>query len=492
LNVTEPNMTGIGGDVFSLHYDARSGDVTALNGSGRTPKGLTIERLAKDGITDEIPLYHAHSISVPGACAGWFDLIERHGSKPMADILAPAIELAEAGFPVAPITSRLWSASLGPVQRSPGGAALMIEGRGPRPGEIFRNPALAGTFRRIAEGGSRAFYQGEIAQAIAAVAQSFGGTLCEDDLAQHESSWDEPISSVYRGLRLWECPPNGQGLAALLALNILRGMNVGDEDPLGPQRFHWMIEAMRLAFEDARWYVADPRHKTTPQIPLEALLSEDYASVRRKQIDPDRASSNPTRGAPVACSDTVYLCCVDREGNACSFINSNYMAFGSGLSPEGFGFTLQNRAQQMSLDRDHPDAVAPRKRPYHTIIPALLTRESDGSLYGPMGVMGGFMQPQGHLQVTVAMADDECDPQAALDRPRFGLLAGRGAGIVSVESGLPIATQERLSAMGHQLRTIDGLARIQFGRGQIIRRDPDGVLWGGSDPRADGCAMAQS
>lgn len=492
LNVTEPNMTGIGGDVFSLYYDARTGDVTALNGSGRTPKGLTIERLASDGITDEIPLYHAHSITVPGACAGWFDLIARHGRLAMGEILAPAIGLAEEGFPVAPITARLWSASLGPVQRSPGGAALMIEGRGPRPGEIFRNPGLAQTFQRIAEGGVKAFYQGEIAEAIASLVQSHGGSLCEEDLAQHESTWDEPISSLYRGLRLWECPPNGQGLAALLALNILRGMNLEDQEPLGAQRFHLMIEAMRLAFEDARWYVADPRHATTPRIPLDELLSEDYASTRRKQIDPDHANPDPKRGAPIASSDTVYLCCVDVDGNACSFINSNYMAFGSGLSPEGFGFTLQNRAQQMRLDRSHPDAVAPGKRPYHTIIPALLTRDRDGSLYGPMGVMGGFMQPQGHLQVTVAMADDDCDPQAALDRPRFGLMAGLGAGLVSVESGLPTATQSALSAMGHELRNVEGLARIQFGRGQIIRRDTDGVLWGGSDPRADGCAMAQS
>ena len=492
LNVTEPNMTGIGGDVFSLYFDARSGDVTALNGSGRTPKGLSIEALAGEGITDEIPLFHAHSITVPGACAGWFDLIAQHGRLAMGEILAPAIELAEEGFPVAPITSQLWSASLGPLQRSPGGAALMIDGRGPHPGEIFRNPGLARTFRIIAEGGADAFYQGEIAEAIVSLVRSHGGTLCEEDLAAHESSWDQPISTTYRGLRLWECPPNGQGLAALLALNILRGSSLEGQDPLGAPRFHLMIEAMRLAFEDARWYVADPEHATTPRIPLEELLSEAYASERRKLIDPERANPAPKRGAPIASSDTVYLCCVDGDGNACSFINSNYMAFGSGLSPEGFGFTLQNRAQNMSLDPSHPDAVAPGKRPYHTIIPAILTRESDGSLYGPMGVMGGFMQPQGHLQVTVAMADDDCEPQAALDRPRFGLMAGRGAGTVSVESGLPMATQEALSAMGHQLREVSGLARIQFGRGQIIRRDPSGVLWGGSDPRADGCAMARS
>ncbi len=490
LNVTEPNMTGIGGDVFALYYDSQTGDVTALNGSGRTPKGLTIAGLERDGIRGEIPLYHAHSVTVPGACAGWFDLIARHGRKSMAEILMPAIELAEEGFPVAPITARLWSGSIAQVRSSPGGAVFMIDGRGPRPGEIFRNPALAATFKTIAEGGAKAFYEGAIAEAISRLVQAHGGTLCEDDLAHHASSWENPISTVYRGLRLWECPPNGQGLAALLALNIMRGMSLGDQDPLGAQRFHLMIEAMRLAFEDARWYVADPRHATTPHIPLDELLSEDYASTRRKLIDPDHANPDPKRGAPSASSDTVYMCCVDSEGNACSFINSNYMAFGSVLSPEGLGFTLQNRAQQMSLDPTHPNAVAPGKRPYHTIIPALLTRESDGSLYGPMGVMGGFMQPQGHLQVTVAMADDDCDPQAALDRPRFGLLAGRGAGTVSVESGLPIETRAALSAMGHELETVDGLARIQFGRGQMIRRDQDGVLWGGSDPRADGCAMS--
>lgn len=491
LNVTEPNMTGIGGDAFSLYFDAVSGEVTALNGSGRTPKGLTIERLARDGITTDIPLYHAHSITVPGACAAWFDLVARHGRLTMPEILKPAIHLAENGFPVEPITARLWAASLGQVQRSAAGSAFMIDGRAPNPGELFSNPDLAHTFQEIAEGGPKAFYEGEIAEAIAATAQTFGGTLCEDDLAQHQSTWDQPISTVYRGLRLWECPPNGQGLAALLALNILSGFNLTNQDPLGAQRFHLMIEAMRLAFEDARWYVADPRHASTPHIPLEQLLSEDYASVRRKEIDPSRAARDPKRGAPTASSDTVYLCCVDADGNACSFINSNYMSFGSGLVPPGFGFTLQNRAQNMRIDRDHPDAVAPGKRPYHTIIPALLTRESDGQLYGPMGVMGGFMQPQGHLQVTVAMAEDGCDPQAALDRPRFGLMAGQGAGQVSVESGLPTETQNELRERGHDLRQIRGLGRIQFGRGQIIRRDKNGVVWGGSDPRADGCAMAE-
>jgi gamma-glutamyltranspeptidase/glutathione hydrolase len=367
----------------------------------------------------------------------------------------------------------------------------MIDGRAPGAGELFRNPDLAGTFARIADGGPKAFYEGEIAEAISSIAQSFGGTLCEEDLAQHGSTWDQPISTVYHGLRLWECPPNGQGLAALLALNILSGFDLAQQDPLGAQRFHLMIEAMRLAFEDARWYVADPGHASTPHSPLDELLSEDYASVRRKEIDLGRAAADPKRGAPTASSDTVYLCCVDEEGNACSFINSNYMAFGSGLVAPGFGFTLQNRAQDMRLDRTHPNAVAPGKRPYHTIIPALLTRESNGELFGPMGVMGGFMQPQGHLQVTVAMTHDDCDPQAALDRPRFGLMAGRGAGEVCVEDGLPSATQNELKSMGHTLREIKGLARTQFGRGQIIRRDPDGVVWGGSDPRADGCAIAE-
>jgi gamma-glutamyltranspeptidase/glutathione hydrolase len=488
LNVTEPNMTGIGGDCFALYYEAATGRVTALNGSGRAPAGLSLERLADEGIRDALPEHHAHTVTVPGACAGWCDLVARHGSLSMQAILAPAVELAERGFPVAPMTATLW-AILAETQlrASPGGRELMIDGRGPRPGEIFRNPTLAGTLQRVAEKGKEGFYQGEVAEAIVRVVGSHGGALSEEDLAGHTSTWDEPISTSYGELRVWECPPNGQGLAALLALNILRGFDLGGLEPLGSQRLHLMIEAMRLAFADARWYVADPG---VNPVPVAELLSEPYAAERRKLIRGDRSSPDSLRGVPFAGSDTVYLCAVDGQGNGCSFINSNYMGFGTGLVPDGFGFSLQNRGANFSFDPKHPNALAPGKRPYHTIIPGLLTRESDGGLYAPFGVMGGFMQPQGHLQVVVGMVDDALDPQAALDRPRFNILDGRSGGDIGVEEDISEGTCAELAELGHAVRRIGGWGRIQFGRGQIIRRDPSGVLWGGSDPRADGCAMS--
>jgi gamma-glutamyltranspeptidase/glutathione hydrolase len=352
---------------------------------------------------------------------------------------------------------------------------------------MFRNPTVAGTLRRVVEEGAKGFYQGEVADAVVRVVAAHGGVLDEEDLARHTSTWEEPISTSYRDLRVWECPPNGQGLAALLALNILRGFDLGALEALGSERLHLMIESMRLAFADAGRYVADP---SVSPVPVAGLLSESYAAERRKLIGRDRCNPDLTHGMPPAGSDTVYLCAVDGQGNGCSFINSNYVGFGTGLVPEGFGFSLQNRGANFSLDPGHPNALAPGKRPYHTIIPGLLTRESDGSLYAPFGVMGGFMQPQGHLQVVVGMADDGLDPQAALDRPRFNILGGRPDGDVEVEDDISEATCDELAKRGHAVRRIGGWGRVQFGRGQIIRRDPTGVLWGGSDPRADGCAMS--
>ncbi|MBL8058090.1 MAG: gamma-glutamyltransferase family protein [Anaerolineales bacterium] len=494
LNVTEPTSTGLGGDCFALYFDAATGAVTALNGSGRAPAGLSSGLIRAQGLAAGAEIadpYHAHTVTVPGACAGWCDLIARHGARPLAEVLAPAIRLAEDGFPVTPLTSYFWSRSAERLARTPGGAAFTLSGRGPRPGEIFRNPGLARTLRAVAEGGAAAFYQGAIARAIARRVQAAGGVLAEADLAAHTSTWDEPLSVAYHGLRVWECPPNGQGLTALLALNILEGFGLAGLDPFAPRRWHLLIEALRAAFADARWYVADPAFAP---VPLAGLLSPAYAAERRRLIDPERATLDIRRGAPVGASGTVYLCAVDGQGNACSFINSNYMGFGTGLVPEdeagrSWGFTLQNRGHNFVLDPEHPNALQPGKRPYHTIIPGMLTR-ADGTLYGPFGVMGGFMQPQGHVQVAVGLADDGLDPQAALDRPRFCIDDGRAGGTVLLEAGLPAELVEDLRRRGHPLRAeIGGYARAAFGRGQIIRRDPDGVLWGGSDPRADGCAM---
>jgi len=487
LNVTEPTSTGLGGDVFALFYDARSREVTALNGSGRAPSGLTLERLSKEGIT-ELPRFHPYTITVPGACAAWCDLHERYGRLPLSQVLAPAADMAEAGFPVAPITAYFWQrGAQNQLASALNGRELTLDGSGPRAGELFRNPGLARSLRLIGAGGKQAYYQGEIGAAVAAVVQAAGGCLTEADLAAHTSTWESPISADYRGLRIWECPPNGQGLAALLALQILEGFDLTGLEALSARRLHLEIEALRLAFADTRQYAADPAFAPAP---LQALLDPAYAAARRALIDPKRANPDPRFGTPLNASDTVYLCAVDKEGNACSFINSNYMGFGTGIVPAGYGFTLQNRGHNFSLDARHPNALAPRKRPYHTIIPAMATDAQTGDLYAALGVMGGFMQPQGHTQVVIGLADDHLDPQAALDQPRFCIDPEKGGAVVALEEGIPVRTMAELAAMGHAVTPVSGMGRALFGRGQIIRRDPlSGVLCGGSDPRADGCAM---
>ena len=497
LNVTEPSSTGIGGDMFALYFSAETGQVTALNGSGRAPAALSLERLKKDGLSGGLPPFHAHTITVPGACAGWFDLIERHGSLSMSEILAPAIRLAEEGFPVAPITAHSWVLGVERQLKSAlHGRELTIDGRAPRAGEIFRNPNLARTLKMVAEAGRDVFYRGEIAEAIVHVIQEAGGCMSLDDLASHSSSWETPISVDYRGLRVYECPPNGQGITALLALNILEGFDLSALDLLSAGRLHLMIEAVRLAFADSRWYVADPKFSN---VPVQELLSKEYARERRKLIDLTHATIDPARGTPVASSGTVYLSVVDKFGNACSFINSNYWGFGTGIVPRGFGFTLHNRGHNFSLAPDHPNALEPRKRPYHTIIPALVTklpsppgRGAGGegeSLFASYGVLGGFMQPQGHVQVLSALVDHDLDPQAALDLPRFCIDVEEAGGRVALEEGIPTYVLEKLQTMGHPVYPVSGYERSLFGRGQVILRTEAGVLCAGSDPRADGCAM---
>ena len=488
LNVTEPTSTGIGGDMFALYYSADTKRVTALNGSGRAPSALTLDRLKRDGFSTELTPFHAHTVTVPGACAGWFDLIAKHGSLSMPDILAPAIRLAEEGFPVAPITARSWQRGAERQLKSGlNGHELTIDGRGPNAGEIFRNPNLARTFKTIAEGGASAYYQGAIAEAIVSVIQEAGGCMSADDLASHVSTWEAPISVDYRGYRVHECPPNGQGITALIALNILEGFDLASLEALSIEKMHLMIEAMRLAFADSRWYVADPAFSN---IPIKELLSKEYASERRKLIDLKRATIDQKRGTPVNSSSTVYLSVADKFGNACSFINSNYWGFGTGIVPKGWGFTLQNRGYNFRLDPDHPNCVAPRKRPYHTIIPAMVTRETDDSLYASYGVMGGFMQPQGHVQVLSALVDHGLDPQAALDLPRFCIDVEESGGEVAIEDGMPLETVTGLQKLGHATYPVAGYERALFGRGQVILRDPEtGALCAGSDPRADGCAM---
>jgi len=488
LNVTEPTSTGIGGDAFALYYEAAGAQVYALNASGRAPRDLTLERaLAAARPEGTLPPFHPYTITVPGACSGWEALVQRFGRLSLAEVLSPAIRLAEEGFPVAPLTAYFWARGVDrQLKHASNGHELTIHGRAPLAGEIFRNPGLARTLRAVAQEGAAAFYQGKIAQAIVEVVQESGGCLRLEDLQVHQAEWVTPISTTYRHCRVWECPPNGQGLAALLALNVLEGFDLSALPPLSAERLHLMAEAMRLAFADTRWFVADPH---TNPAPLENLLSKAYAAERRALLNPQRAVLDQQRGAPVASSDTVYLCVVDGQGNACSFINSNYMGFGTGIVPAGWGFTLQNRGHNFSLDAQHPNALAPGKRPYHTIIPGMLTH-LDGSLWGPFGVMGGFMQPQGHMQVVVGLVDDGLDPQAALDRPRFCLTNGTAGSTLALEEGIPFDVAARLASMGHPVQPVTGQQRALFGRGQIILREAvSGVLIGGSDPRADGCAM---
>lgn len=488
LNVTEPTSTGIGGDMFALYYDAQTQQVTALNGSGRAPSALTLDRLKSEGLLAEsLPPFHPHTVTVPGACAGWCDLIAKHGSLSLTDILAPSIRLADEGFPVAPITAHFWRRGADRQLKSAlNGGELTIDGRAPKAGEIFRNPGLACTFKVVAEQGAVGFYQGSVAESIVAVIKEAGGCMSAEDLASHVSTWESPISVDYHGLRVHECPPNGQGITALIALNILEGFDLAAMDVTSPEKMHLMIEAMRLAFADAKWYVADPAFA---KIPMAELLSKEYANERRKLIDLKRATIDPQRGSPVTSSGTVYLSVVDGMGNACSFINSNYMGFGTGIVPKGWGFTLQNRGHNFSLDPNHPNVLAPKKRPYHTIIPAMVTRTADNSLYASYGVMGGFMQPQGHVQVLSALKDAGLDPQSALDLPRFCLDADVAGGKVAIEEGMPTVTVDTLREMGHPLYEVTGYERATFGRGQVILRDNEtGVLCGGSDPRADGYA----
>ena len=496
LAVTEPCSTGLGGDAFVLWFDAATRTVHAINGSGRAPAALTLDMAQQvAGGKPELPTFHAHTITVPGACDAWCSLHADFGSGALtlADLLADAIEHADRGFGVAPLTAYFWGrGAKSQLINSPGGAELMmIDGRGPRAGERFRNPGMARTLRSMSDGGRDAFYRGEIAAAIAAAVQQHGGVLTTDDLAAHTTTRHESISATLDGLRLHECPPNGQGLTALLAVNIVSALGERRGEPGSVQRWHVVIEALRLAFADARAHIADP---DVVPVPVERLLSADHAAEQAARIRNDRAVADPQLGQPERGSETVYFSVVDEAGNACSMVNSNYMGFGTGIVPPGLGFSLQNRGHNFSLDPAHPTVLAPGKRPYHTIIPAMLTRDgsNDGSneLVASYGVMGGFMQPQGHLQVLLNLLDGH-SPQDALDAPRICLRAESPGGRVALEDGIPDVVIAGLLHRGHNVHRVSGQARSLFGRGQIIRRDAQtGMLAGGSDPRADGQIVA--
>ena len=485
LQVTQPCSTGLGGDAFFLYYEADANRVRAYNGSGRSPASLTLDdsvQVARDG---EVPPYHALTVTVPGACDAWCAALDRFGRLPLSAVLAPAIELAESGFPVAPITSRWWRAGAErQLAHAPNGRELMIGDRGPEPGERFRNPGLAAVLRAIADEGRDVFYHGWIAERIDEVMAEAGGLLRLSDLENHEGEWVDPIRVTYRGHTIWECPPNGQGLAALLALGTYAHLEPRDDS----ERVHAQVEAMRLGFADAAAFVADP---AVAPAPMDTLLSDSYHKSRANGIalDSRMGSAGPGLSPGPVGDDTVYFAVADAHGNACSFINSNFMGFGTGIVPRGCGFSLQNRGRGFSLRAGHPNVVAGGKRPYHTIIPGMITDAESGRLGAAFGVMGGMMQPQGHLQVASAMIDQHADPQAALDAPRFQLVDGDPDGAVLVEDSMPPAIVEALRCLGHEVTVVSGARRALFGLGQVVALDPtQSTWWCGSDPRGDGHA----
>jgi gamma-glutamyltranspeptidase/glutathione hydrolase len=483
LAVVEPFSTGLGGDAFALVYQA-NGEVLALNASGRAPATWSLDEArrrgyAPDGPQTALPMRGALTVSTPGTVDGWATLLARCGRMALADVLAPAIAYAEQGFPVSPIIAAAWAEMVPVLQAGFGGEAFLVAGRAPRTGEMFRQPEMAATLRAIAEGGPQAFYHGPIAETIAAAVQGCGGYLSTADLAAHTSSWETPIEVEYRGVRMLECPPNGHGLVALLALNTLRNDDMAALGFGSAAALHLQIEALRAAFADGLYYVADPAFNPAP---LEALLSPAYGRARRAGISSH--ASTHVHGNPIS-GDTVYLTAADAEGNAVSFINSVFYGFGSGIVAPGTGVMLQNRGALFELDPAHPNALAPRKRPYHTIIPAMALDAATGRLRASFGVMGGFMQPQGHVQVLQNMLDFAMDPQQALDAPRFCVSEGRGT--VLVEAGIDPDVVRTLTSLGHPVAYADPGS---FGGGQIIAVDPDsGAYIAGSDPRKDGCAV---
>jgi gamma-glutamyltranspeptidase / glutathione hydrolase len=482
LNVTEPMMTGIGGDAFAIVYWSRTKELKGLNASGRAPRSLTREYFAKNNLKS-IPNGGMEAVTVPGAFDGWVSLVDKYGTMKMADLLAPAIAYAENGFPVMEKTAEDWQAEVRKLQRTPAATSnYLVEGRAPRAGEIFRQPNLARTLRTLANGGRDAFYKGEIARAIVDYCKKNGGFITMEDLAATKSDWVELISTNYRGYTVYEIPPNGQGLTALLALNILEGFDLSTLSAQPARYYHTMIEAMKIAFADRNRYIADPAFA---KVPVTELLSKSYAAKRRSLINSEKARDSVPPGDLNLGSDTTYLSVVDKDGNAVSFINSLFDAFGSGVVAGDTGIVLQNRGTAFSLDPDHPNRLEPGKRPFHTIIPAMVFK--DGQLFMSFGVMGGAIQPQGHVQVLVNIFDLGMDLQEAIDAPRFRFMTGKS---VLFEDELTAPVIEKLIAMGHVRATPPGVLRSSMGGGQAIMIDPaTKTLMGASDPRKDGMAM---
>jgi gamma-glutamyltranspeptidase / glutathione hydrolase len=480
LGVTEPMMNGIGGDLFLIYWEEKSGKLYGLNASGWAPKNLTADFLAKNGITS-MPREGIHSVTVPGAVDGWKKAHQRFGRVPWKDLFTAAIYYAEHGYPVPEIIQGYWAEDAEKLTKNAESRRIFLpNGKVPQLGAMFRNPDLAKALRLLADKGPDAFYRGEIASAILETSRKLGGTLQADDLAEFSAEWVEPISVDYRGWKIYELPPNVQGMAALEMLNIMEATPAASEGPQSVTELHKRIEAMKLAYADLYRYNADPKFA---KVPVTGLLSKDYAKQRATLIKADTASCNISAGTPSA-SDTTYLAAVDKEGNIASLIQSNYSGFGSGITVLGMGFTLQNRGALFTLDRTHPNVLAPRKRPFHTIIPAFMSK---GDIRIGFGIMGGANQPVAHAQFVSNVVDYGMNIQQALEAPRFTVGSNLGCEI-PIESRVKPEVLEQLAKKGHQF-SVRKEYSTSMGRGQAVLHDAkSAVNYGASDPRADGSA----
>jgi len=484
----EPTSNGIGGDLFALVYVAAEDKLYGLNASGWSPAGMSLDFLKSKGVEGQLPHRGVYTVTVPGAMAGWAALHERFATLPLATDLAPAIWYAQHGFPVMEVTAGLWASSVQLLSEDPESrATFLVDGRSPHAGDVFRNPPLAASLQRIAEQGRDGFYKGATAQAIVEVMRARGGVMTLDDLAQYRAEWVEPLETTYRGWTVSELPPNGQGIAALQMLNIREQFPLGEWGFHPARALHVMIEAKKLAYADLLQYVGDPKHA---RIPVQQLLSKENGARRARLIDPKKAAHRvePSQLPGVTTSrgsDTIYLTVVDGEGNIVSLIQSNYEGFGSGLTPKGAGFMLQNRGALFTLQPGQPNTIAGHKRPLHTIIPAFL-RKADARL--GFGIMGGWNQAQAHAQFVADIADFGMNIQQALEAGRFTKPTFEGCD-VAVEASVPQKTREELTALGHQL-DVRPLRTSGFGYGQAVLYDrKSGVKFGASDPRHDGQAI---
>lgn len=475
LNVVEPHMTGMGGDVFALFWSAREQRLRGLDASGRAGSLATPDTIRALGL-DDVPYRGAASITVPGALSGWAALLDEYGTLTLAEALAPAIDIAQNGFPVSPIIAGQWRGNVRILQQDPGASAtfLLEGGRSPATGEWFRNPDLAASFRLVAKNGPGALYGGELGARIVEGIQGLGGFLTLEDLENHRAEWVEPISADFHGFQVWELPPAGQGIAALEMLKILEPIDLAGMGHNSAEYLHYIVEAKKLAFADLAEYVSDRDYLRGDPM---ALLDDDYIAGRRALIDPARAADRVDPGRPFDRGETIYLTVADREGNMVSFINSVFEYFGSGVVVPGTGFVLQNRGAGFTLEDGHPNQIAPGKHPFHTLIPAFVTR--DGEPYLSFGVMGGAMQPQGHTQLLLNLLVFGMDLQEAIDAPRVRHMGGNR---IVLEAPVPDDVREALERLGHTISSGGS-----FGGAQAILRLPRG--WAaGSDPRKDGMA----